>query len=244
MDSIEKATQVELEVKNLAGEVTGAITVRDDVFGAEPNIALMHQVMVGQLANRRQGTVKTKSRGEVAGGGAKPRPQKHTGRARAGSIRSPIWRGGGVTFGPRPRSYRHNTPKRMRRGSLISALSGKAQDGGLMVVEDFDIAEPKTKAVAGALENLGVGPSVLLVADGADKDVLRAARNIPRLSMKPSRTLNTIDLLNHRAVIMTVEAVRNAEATWGGRFERKPSDAPVDLRPAGATADAPADVEG
>ena len=118
---------MELEVKNLAGEVTGAIAVRDDVFGVEPNIALMHQVMVGQLANRRQGTVKTKSRGEVAGGGAKPRPQKHTGRARAGSIRSPIWRGGGVTFGPRPRSYRHNTPKRMRRGSLISALSGKAK---------------------------------------------------------------------------------------------------------------------
>ena len=228
---------MELEVKNLEGEVTGAIAVRDDVFGVEPNIALMHQVMVGQLANRRQGTVKTKSRGEVAGGGAKPRPQKHTGRARAGSIRSPIWRGGGVTFGPRPRSYRHNTPKRMRRGSLVSALSGKAQEGGIVVVEDFDIAEPKTKAVASTLANLGAGASTLLVADGASKDVLRAARNIPRLNMKPSRTLNTIDLLNHRAVIMTVEAVRNAEALWGGRYERKPSDAQVALEFADANAE-------
>ena len=238
---------MELEVKNLAGEVTGTITVRDDVFGVEPNIALMHQVMVGQLANRRQGTAKTKSRGEVAGGGAKPRPQKHTGRARAGSIRSPIWRGGGVTFGPSPRSYRHNTPKRMRRGAIISALSGKAQEGGIVVIEDFDLAEHKTKAVVGALENLGVGASTLLVADGASAESLRAARNIPRLRMKPSQTLNTIDLLNHRSVVMTVEAVRNAEATWGGRFQRKPSPngpvfEPVD-EPEGEPAEAPTDVE-
>ncbi len=214
---------MELEVKNLAGEVTGTITVRDDVFGAKVNPALIHQVMVGQLANRRQGTVKTKTRAEVAGGGAKPRPQKHTGRARAGSIRSPIWRGGGVTFGPRPRSYRHNTPRQMRRGALLSTLSGKAQDGTLIVIEDFNLSEEKTKAVSQALSNLGVSPSVLLVADGASQDALRAARNIERLNMKPSRTISAIDMLSNRTVVMTVEAVRNAEATFGGRFERKPS---------------------
>ena len=212
---------MELQVRNLAGEVTGAITVRDDVFGAEINSALIHQVMVGQLANRRQGTAKTKTRAEVAGGGAKPRPQKHTGRARAGSIRSPIWRGGGVTFGPRPRSYRHNTPKRMRRSALLSALSGKTQEGSLIVVENFDLAETKTSAVAQALRSLDAGPSVLLVADGASQEALRAARNIPRLSMKPSRTLSAIDLLSNRTVIITVEAVRNAETVFGGRFERK-----------------------
>ena len=217
-------TEVELQVRNIAGEVTGTIDVQDDVFGAKVNPALIHQVMVGQLANRRQGTAKTKTRAEVAGGGAKPRPQKHTGRARAGSIRSPIWRGGGVTFGPRPRSYRHNTPKQMRRGALLSTLSGKAQEGGLVVVENFDLAEAKTKAVSQALRNLGTGPSVLLVADGASQDVLRAARNIPRLTMKPSRTLNAVDLLDHRTVVMTVEAVRNAEAVFGGRFQRKPSE--------------------
>ena len=214
---------MELQVKNLAGEVTGTITVRDDVFGAKINSALVHQVMVGQLANRRQGTAKAKTRAEVAGGGAKPRPQKHTGRARAGSIRSPIWRGGGVTFGPRPRSYRHNTPKQMRRGALLSTLSGKAQDGSLIVIEDFNLSEDKTKVVAQALSNLGVVPSVLLVADGASQDALRAARNVPRLNMKPGRTLSAIDMLGNRTVVMTVEAVRNAEATFGGRFQRKPS---------------------
>ena len=215
---------MELQVRNLAGDVTGTITVRDDVFGAELNPALVHQVMVGQLANRRQGTAKTKTRAEVAGGGRKPRPQKHTGRARAGSIRSPIWRGGGVTFGPRPRSYRHNTPKQMRRGALLSTLSGKAQEGTLVVVEDFDISEPKTKAVAQVLRNLGTVPSVLLVVDGASEATLRAARNIPRLKMRPGRTLNAVDLLSNRTVVMTVEAVRNAEAVFGGRFERKPSE--------------------
>ena len=234
-----RKNEVELQVKNLAGEVTGSITVRDDVFGAKVNSALIHQVMVGQLANRRQGTAKTKTRAEVAGGGAKPRPQKHTGRARAGSIRSPIWRGGGVTFGPRPRSYRHNTPRQMRRGALLSTLSGKAQEGGIVVIENFDLSEAKTRAAAQVLSNLDVGPSVLLVADGASQDALRAARNIPRLNMKPSRTLSAIDLLSNRTVVMTVEAVRNAEALLGGRFERKASangsadDNGVEAEPAG-----------
>ncbi len=213
---------MELELRNISGEVTGSIEVRDDVFGAKLNPALMHQTLVGQLANRRQGTAKTKTRAEVSGGGAKPRPQKYTGRSRQGSIRSPIWKGGGVTFGPRPRSYKHRTPKQMRRKSLISALSGKARDGSLVVVNDFDLPEARTKAVAEALSNLGAGRSVLLVADGASAEVLRAARNIPRLKMGPSHTLNTIDLLNHRTVIMTEQAVRNAENIWGGRFERKP----------------------
>ena len=212
---------MELELRNISGEVTGSIEARDDVFGAKLNPALIHQTIVGQLANRRQGTAKTKTRAEVSGGGAKPRPQKYTGRARHGSIRSPIWKGGGVTFGPRPRSYRQRTPKRMRRGALISALSGKAREGSLIVVDSFE-PEAKTKAVANVLSNLNAGPSVLLVADGASAEVLRAARNIPRLKMTPSHTLNAIDLLNHRSVIMTEQAVRNAEAIWGGRFERKP----------------------
>ena len=213
---------MELEVKNISGEVTGAIEVRDDVFGVKLNPALIHQTIVGQLANRRQGTAKTKTRAEVSGGGAKPRPQKYTGRSRQGSIRSPIWKGGGVTFGPRPRSYRHNTPKRMRRGALLSSLSGKAGDGSLVVVDNFDVPA-KTKAVADALKSLGAGKTVLLIADGAGPETLRAARNIPGLKMGPSHTLNAVDLLNHRTVIMTEQAVRNAEAIWGGRYERKPA---------------------
>jgi large subunit ribosomal protein L4 len=214
---------VKLQVRNLDGKVTRTMDVLDSVFGAKLNPALIHQVLVGQLANRRQGTASTKTRAEVAGGGAKPRPQKHTGRARAGSIRSPIWKGGGVTFGPKPRSYRHHTPKQMRRGALISTLSGKAQDGGLVVLQNFDLAQPKTKAVKSALRNIGAASSVLLVVDGAKPEVLRAARNVPNLNMTPSHTLNTIDLLNHRTVVMTEQAVRNVESIWGGRFERRPS---------------------
>jgi large subunit ribosomal protein L4 len=217
---------VKLQVRNLEGKVTGAIEVLDSVFGAKLNPALIHQVLVGQLANRRQGTASTKTRAEVAGGGAKPRPQKHTGRARAGSIRSPIWKGGGVTFGPKPRSYRHHTPKQMRRGALISALSGKVREGELVVVENFDLDQPKTKALKSVLRSLGAESSVLLVADGAQPEVLRAGRNISRLNMTPSHTINTIDVLNNRMLVMTEQAVRNVESIWGGRFERRPSRSP------------------
>ena len=208
----------------MAGEDAGEIEVLDAVFGATPNAALIHQVIVGSLANRRQGTVKTKTRAEVSGGGAKPRPQKHTGRARAGSIRSPIWRGGGVAFGPSPRNYRRNTPKRMRRGALIGALSGKTAEGGLVVIESFDPPRPKTKDVVAALAALGAGPSVLLVADGASREALRAARNIPKLDTAPSHTLNALDLINHRTVVMTVEAVRGVESVWGGNAKAAPAD--------------------
>ena len=204
----------------MSGEDAGEIEVLDAVFGAAPNAALIHQVVVGSLANRRQGTAKTKTRAEVSGGGAKPRPQKHTGRARAGSIRSPIWRGGGVTFGPSPRSYRHATPKRMRRGALIGALSGKAAEGGLVVVENFDPPRPKTKDVVSALAALGAGPSALIVADGAAPEAVRAARNIPKVKTAPSHTLNALDLLNHRTVLMTVQAVRSVESIWGGERAR------------------------
>lgn len=214
---------MELTVKNLSGATTGTIEVLDNVFGRKPNPALIHQVMVGQLANRRQGTAKTKTRAEVSGGGRKPFRQKHTGRARAGSTRSPIWRGGGITFGPAPRSYRHNTPKQMRRNALLSALSDKIAGGGLIVVENFDLPEPKTKLVVQAFDSLRAESSILLVADGATAETLRAARNIPRLTMRPSHTLNTVDILDHRAVVITVAAVRNIESIWGGRFERRPN---------------------
>ena len=213
----------------MAGEDAGEIEVLDAVFGATPNAALIHQVIVGSLANRRQGTVKTKTRAEVSGGGAKPRPQKHTGRARAGSIRSPIWRGGGVAFGPSPRNYRRNTPKRMRRGALIGALSGKTAEGGLVVIESFDPPRPKTKDVVAALAALGAGPSVLLVADGASREALRAARNIPKLDTAPSHTLNALDLINHRTVVMTVEAVRGVESVWGGNAKAAPADDEPDV---------------
>ena len=210
-----------LKLRNTRGEVVGNVEVRDDVFGLPMKSAPVHQVMVGQLANARQGTAGTKTRAQVSGGGAKPRPQKHTGRARAGSIRAPNWRGGGVAFGPSPRSYRHHTPRRMRRRALVSMLSDKVRKDELVVLESLVLDQPKTKEMVKVLDALDARPSVLLVADGADKTTLRCASNIPRLKMQPASILNTLDLLNHRKIIMTVDAVRKAEELWGGPFVRK-----------------------
>ena len=211
---------MDLQLRNTTGEVVGDIEVRDDVFDVPMNTALVHQVMVGQLANKRQGTAKTKTRSQVSGGGAKPRPQKYTGRARQGSIRSPQWKGGGVVFGPIPRSYRQRTPKKVKRQSLIMVLSDKAREGQLVILENLKLEQAKTKEMTKLLDAVGVTSSVLLVGDGADQDVLRSARNVPRLKMIPSALLNTVDLLNARKVVMTVDAVRNAEKIWGGPLVR------------------------
>ena len=212
---------MKLALHNTKGIVIGSVDVRDDVFDAPMYAPLVHQVMVGQLANRRQGTAKTKTRGNVAGGGAKPRPQKSTGRARQGSIRSPQWRGGGVVFGPTPRSYRQRTTKRMKRQSLKSMLSSKVRENQLVVIENLELEHAKTKDMAQFLQALDVNGSVLLVGDGAGADVLRAAKNLPKVRTIPSALLNTLSILNARKVVMTLDAVRNAEVTWGGAFIRR-----------------------
>ncbi|MYC07737.1 MAG: 50S ribosomal protein L4 [Chloroflexi bacterium] len=204
----------------MSGAVVEDIEVLDDLFDVPMNAALVHQVMVGQLANKRQGTAKVKTRSEVAGGGAKPRPQKYTGRARQGSIRSPIWRGGGVVFGPTPRSYRQRTPKRVKRQALKMVLSDKAREQQLIVVDELSIAAAKTKELAQALNALGVGSSVLLVSNGANDAVVRAARNIPKTRTLPVDLLNTVDLLNAKSVVISVDAVREAERLWGGDLVR------------------------
>jgi len=214
---------VKLPLHNTKGETVGSVDVRSDVFGRAMRQAVVHQVMVGQLSNRRQGTAKAKTRAQVSGGGAKPRPQKGTGRARAGSIRSPQWKGGGVAFGPTPRSYRHRTTKRMRRLSLLTTLSGATQEGRLVVIDELVLSQPRTSEMAQVFSALNAGPSVLLVADGTTPEVLRCARNIPRVRMIPSKSLNTLDLLSHRTIVMTLDAIRNAEALWGGKFTRKAS---------------------
>ncbi len=211
---------MKLDVRNLSGAVVDSVEVLDDVFDAPMNAALLHQVMVGQLANKRQGTAKVKTRSEVAGGGAKPRPQKYTGRARQGSIRSPQWRGGGVVFGPTPRSYRQRTPKRMKRQAIRMVLSDKAREQQLVIVNDLNIAEAKTKQMAQALKALEVDASALVVGDSIGEAVLRAARNIPRVRTLPVDLLNVVDVLNTKKLIMTVDAVRKAEELWGGEYAR------------------------
>ena len=217
-----------------------SVEARDDVFAAPMNSALLHQVIVGQLANKRQGTAKVKTRSEVSGGGAKPRPQKHTGRARQGSIRAPQWRGGGVAFGPQPRSYKQRTPKRMKRDAIKIVLSDKARSRNLIVLDDLALDAAKTKNIANILQALKVESSALLVSDdGSGADIARAARNLPKVRAAPVSLINALDLLNANKVVMTLDAVRKAEAIWGGEFARRKQPAE-----ALAAAAAPADEAG
>ena len=204
---------MKLITKNIQGQLVKSIDASNRIFGAKWNPTLVHQVMVGQLANKRQGTASTKTRAEVAGGGAKPFRQKGTGRARAGSTRSPIWRGGGVTFGPKPRSYRKNTPHKMKVNSLISALSQKVRDKELLVIEIPDGLD-KTGPISQYIDSLGVNKPTLLVLDRCNETVLRSIKNIPRVNLMPSNLLNTLEVIRHSSILMTLESVRNIESIW------------------------------
>ena len=211
---------MKLKLRNTEGRIVRDVEVRDDVFGVPMNQALVHQVVVGQLASGRQGTARAKGRSDVSGGGRKPFAQKGTGRARQGTSRAGHMRGGGVTFGPAPRSYRQSTPKRMKRASLLAVLSDKVREGHVTVVENLSLESEKTRDMVRVLDVLKAELPVLLVADGADPGVLRAARNIPKVDMLPASLLNSVDLLNHRGLVMTLEAVRKAEELWGEPVKR------------------------
>ena len=210
---------MKLQVRNIEGLSAGEIDVRDDVCGVPEKSNLVHQVMVAHLANKRQGTAKTKNRSEVSGGGAKPRPQKHTGRSRQGTIRSPIWVGGGRAFGPTPRSYRQRTPKKMRRLATLSVLSNKAREGRLVVLDNLDIADGKTKSMKAVIDALNIGGSVLVVTDGVNTNVIQASKNIQAVKTLPAKVLNTLDLLGKANLVMTTGAVRKVEETWGGVYK-------------------------
>ncbi len=201
-------------VRSPSGEIVGEIQLNDSVFGQTPNEAVVHQALVRQLANARQGNASTKTRGEVSGSTAKLFRQKGTGRARQGSIRSPLRRGGGVILGPRPRSYRQAMPKKMRRLALKSVLSAKAAEGNLVVVDEFRLEKPKTKDMVRILEALGVGSSALIVTPEKDESVVKSAGNIEGVKTLPAHVLNVADLLSHNDLVMTVEAVRKVEQIW------------------------------
>ena len=212
---------MKVPVYNLTGEVVKEIEISDSIFGVPFNEAVVHQAMVRQLANARQGTASTKTRGEVAGSSRKLFRQKHTGMARAGSRKSPLRRGGGITFGPKPRSYRQDMPKKMRQLALKCVLSAKAGDVELKVIEQLDFAEPKTSEMVGILSALGVNTSTLIVTGGADTNVIKSARNIPGIKTLPASLLNVVDLLSYRLLLMTEAAVRKAEELWG---EKQPQE--------------------
>jgi large subunit ribosomal protein L4 len=216
---------VQVPVYSAEGQVIDQIELDESIFQVPMNQAVVHQALVAQRANARLGTSSAKSRGEVSGSTRKLYRQKHTGRARAGSIRSPTRRGGGVAFGPCPRSYRQRLPKKMRRLALRCLLSAKVADGELKVINSFGLDKPKTKEMGQLLEALGARFSALLVTAEADANVYRSARNLGKVKTLPAALLNVVDLLSHRALIMTVDAVRRVEGIWGEkRLEGATSD--------------------
>jgi large subunit ribosomal protein L4 len=192
------------------GAVTGTLDLAPEVFEITVNEAVMHQALVRQLANARQGTHDTKNRSEVRGGGRKPYRQKGTGRARQGSIRAPQWEGGGVIFGPTPRSYEQDMPRKQRRLALRSALSAKAAAGELAVLEGFEIEEPRTRAVVELLDTLNAGKRVLVVLGSHNEMLERSARNIPHVQVILASNLNVRDLLVAETVLITRDAVEHA----------------------------------
>ena len=196
-----------LTVKTPAGADAGSVDVADDLFGVEPNAAVLHQVVTAQLAARRAGTQSTKTRGDVRGGGAKPWRQKGTGRARQGSIRSPQWRGGGVALGPKPRSYAQRTPKKMIRLALASALSDRAADDRIVVVDDWGFTEPKTKDAINALVALGLEGRVLVVLTLEDEVVWKSFRNLQQVHLITLGELNAYDVLAADWIVFTRQSL-------------------------------------
>lgn len=195
-----------VDVMNIKGEVVGSFDLDDRVFGVEPNRAVVHQAVVAQLANQRKGTADTKTRGEVRGGTHKMWRQKGTGRARQGDRRAPHWTGGGVVFGPHPRSYHKDLPRKMRRIAMKSALSSRVAESALTVIDGLELTAPKTREVRGILTALGVNRSALIVLGEPDEAVARASRNLPEVRTVTPGGLCLLDVLKFRKIILTKSA--------------------------------------
>lgn len=196
---------------NQNGENIGEIELNDAVFGIEPNKHVLFEAVIMQRASLRQGTHKTKNRAEVSGGGRKPWRQKGTGRARQGSIRSPQWRGGGIVFGPVPRSYSYRLPKKVRRLAIKSALSSKVLENNIVVLDNLTLEAPKTKEMVKILNNLSVDRKALIVTADANENVILSARNIPGVTVVTASGINVLDVLNHDKLVITKAAVEKVE---------------------------------
>lgn len=199
---------------NMQGSQVGEIDLKEEVFGQEVNVAVLHQVVKAQLANRRQGTQSALTRAEVRGGGIKPWRQKGTGRARQGSIRSPQWRHGGVVFAPKPRSYRQDINRKVRRLAMKSALSSKVRDEEIKVVDALTLTEGKTRLMVEVLKNLGITSKAVLVLPEKNEEVERAARNIPFIRTVGVSNLNVIDVLDCDTFILTKGAVESIQEVY------------------------------
>ena len=213
---------MELPVIDRNGQTVSHVEVDDAVFNVPMNHSLVHQAVVIYQANKRQGTHDTKTRGQVSGGGRKPWIQKHTGRARQGSIRSPQWRHGGVVFGPHPRDYRMDLPKRMRRLALKCALSEKIRTNSLICINNLDSLDGKTRSMVNLIDSLGLSGTTLVVAESSSSNVAQAGRNLKTVWTLPVNQLNAHELLRRGTVLITVDALKRGEALWSSELVRRP----------------------
>ena len=207
---------MKINVYNQKGEDINKLEIPDEIFGLEANLDLLHQVVISQMSNRRQVSAHTKDRSDVSGGGKKPWRQKGTGRARHGSIRSPLWRGGGVTFGPRSdRNYKKMIPVTMRRKALFMALSSKAKDGEIIIVDDLSAKDHKTKTIKSILNNLPFAEKTgLLILPAVDKNIIFGARNIPKTETLQAKNLTALDVLSFKRLIMSPESIVKIKETF------------------------------
>ena len=202
-------SEIKATLFGVDGSSKGEVTLDADVFGIEPNKAVMHQVVTAQLAGARSGSASTKTRGEVRGGGRKPWRQKGLGRARQGSIRAPQWAGGGIAHGPKPRDFSQRTPKKMKRLALRSALSARASEGAILVIETLDWDPPKTKQAAAFLNKIGSMKRTLLVVERGDTVAHRAFRNLPDVVLVEPGHVTTYDVLRSDRVVLTIDTVES-----------------------------------
>lgn len=202
-----------LKVYNTERKEVGEIQLNESIFGAEVSVEAMHQVVLAQLANKRQGTQSAKTRAEVRGGGIKPWRQKGTGRARQGSIRAPQWIHGGIVFAPKPRDYRVSVPKSMRRTAMKSALTSKVNDNEMIVLDSLSFEAPKTKAVVNMLNAFEVKKTLIVVAE-SNENVYKSARNIPGVAVVPVNNINVYDILKYENLMITKEAVSKIEEVY------------------------------
>ncbi len=213
----ENLSPVKLPLYSSAHEKVGELEVAGNVFGHEGDLSLLHEAVRMQLANRRAGTASTKTKGLISGGGRKPWRQKGTGRARAGSTRSPIWRHGGTIFGPQPRDYSYKMPKKAWRKALCLAISDRAKNGKLFVIESLELSEAKTKVALAALDKLGVKHALIVIGeDDHDRSFLRAARNLAAHKVLAMAGLNVYDVLNYEELVMTQKTAQAIEARFTG----------------------------
>ncbi len=203
-----------IDVYNIEGKKVKTVDLKEEIFGIEPNEAVVHSVLVNYLANQRQGTQSTKTRAEVRGGGRKPWRQKGTGRARQGSIRAPQWIKGGIALGPKPRSYKYRVNKKERQLAIKSLLSSKVLESNLVVVDKFELKEIKTKSVVNAMKNLKVEDKALIVLPASNEIVQKSARNIPTVKTSSVNTINVYDLLKYKKLVLTVDTIKKLEEVY------------------------------